>query len=293
MANCVWTYVSNDHKQFRVELYHGEETGHVLMTVNGKVSVIDFKVFESKTYTLFLDHELCEVVLDRQGDQMFYRFELNKKADTPLNRARRQRERQDLRKTVLSLLLVAALVFGLAYLFMYLRSNLSTDRTETLLLRGSRTSVGKLIVEADAPLRYSFATTPGLVYEKRLDGVTRSDLGIPLRTGDEFPVRYSPENPNAHRLHLGRITLRQLERYRPELERRLLSVDPNLDTRTRACVIEQAYTIHKAKGIASIYYASVSAAENPEFNAETYRRMVGDPGFQRGVLTCRGAGLVY
>lgn len=286
MANCVWTYVSNDHKQFRVELYHGEDTGHVLMTVNGKISVIDFKIFESKTYTLFLDHELCEVVLDRQGDQMFYRFELNKKADTPLNRARRQRERQDLRKTVLAFVLAAAVIVGLAYLFTQLRGQVSPDRTETLLSSSGQTSVGKLTLEANGALRYSFVTRAGLVYEDRLSGTTHSNFGLPLRTGDEFPVRYASGNPNANKLILSSVSPRQFERYRPELERRLAAVLPGSNERTQRCWVEQAYRLHRGEGIAHIYHADLDPAQNPRYNRESFRRMTEEASYQRRVAAC-------
>ena len=42
MAQLNWTYVADSGQQYRVVLYHGTRSGHVLVTVNQKVSIVDF-----------------------------------------------------------------------------------------------------------------------------------------------------------------------------------------------------------------------------------------------------------
>ena len=199
MANCVWTYVSTNSKQFRVELYHGETSGHVLMTVNGKVSVVDFKIFESKTYTLFLDHELCRVVLDRQANQMYYRFEVDQHTDTPLNRARRHRDRQHLRKTAVFFLVALGGVVALAYFLVQLRQNPSPERIESMLNEPRMEAIAKIVVD-DEEITYSFVTRRGKVIHGKVTPSAAKQFQNTLQTGDEFVVEFNPKNPNINRI---------------------------------------------------------------------------------------------
>ncbi len=84
-------------------LYHGTQSGHLLVYCNSKVVLIDFKVRESKTYSMFLDDELLELKLDRRKDKFFYSFQINKEADTPRNRQRIENERRDVRRAMILL----------------------------------------------------------------------------------------------------------------------------------------------------------------------------------------------
>jgi hypothetical protein len=103
-----------------VGLYHGTQSGHLLVYCNSKIVLIDFKVRESKTYSMFLDEELLELKLDRKENTFFYSFQINKEADTPRNRQRIEDERRDLRQAVIVLagflLLVALSVLVVQWL---------------------------------------------------------------------------------------------------------------------------------------------------------------------------------
>ena len=73
---------------------HGAESGHLMVYCNTNIVLIDFEILQSKTYSFFIEDELCELSIERKDDQFFYGFEINKKADTPLNRQRRKIEKQ-------------------------------------------------------------------------------------------------------------------------------------------------------------------------------------------------------
>ncbi|MBB4079432.1 hypothetical protein GGR28_002052 [Lewinella aquimaris] len=71
-------------------LFHGDKTQHVVLHCNDRVVQIDFEVRESRTYSVFLDQELCEVSIDHTGgDRYDYTCRINHDAQTPLNELRK------------------------------------------------------------------------------------------------------------------------------------------------------------------------------------------------------------
>ena len=100
MNHYTWTYIGGAGRNYRVGLFHGNKTGHVLIYVGAKIVTIDFKVFDSKTYTFFIDDELCNIRLERRGSKMFFFFEIDQKTDTPRNRKRKILEHRYLRQGV-------------------------------------------------------------------------------------------------------------------------------------------------------------------------------------------------
>ena len=101
MPNFHWTYVEGEGRTTKVGLFHGKKNGHVMIHCNAKVIIIDFNVRESKTYSFFINQELCEIELERKGDKFYYHFHINEEADTPLNRERKARERKFWRQALI------------------------------------------------------------------------------------------------------------------------------------------------------------------------------------------------
>ena len=89
MSQFNWTYLAPSGKKHHVGLFHGENTGHVMIYCNSKVVLVDFKVRETKSYSIFIEEELCEIGIERKADRFVYGFDINKEADTPLNRKRK------------------------------------------------------------------------------------------------------------------------------------------------------------------------------------------------------------
>lgn len=96
MPQYSWNITGHRGNHYKLGLFHGDKTQHVVLHCNDKVVQIDFEVRESKTYTVFLDHELCEVSIDHTGgDQYDYSCRINHDAQTPLNKLRKsQRDNQ-------------------------------------------------------------------------------------------------------------------------------------------------------------------------------------------------------
>lgn len=94
MSQKSWIFLDESGGQHRIGLFHGSNSGHVLIYCNGRIVTIDFSVYQTRTYTFFINDELCEVQLDRVEGGYTYTFEVNKTADTPKNKSRRKRERK-------------------------------------------------------------------------------------------------------------------------------------------------------------------------------------------------------
>lgn len=91
MPQHAWNITGYNGAQYNLGLFHGEDTHHVVVHCNNRVVAIDFNVVESKTYTIFLDQELCEVSIDHTGAEEFtYDCRINREIDTPLNQLRNQ-----------------------------------------------------------------------------------------------------------------------------------------------------------------------------------------------------------
>ncbi len=91
MAQHIWSITGQQGKTYNLGLFHGETTHHVVLHCNNAIMVIDFGVKESKTYSIFLDQELCEVTIDHTGgDNYAYDCKINHDVETPLNQKRRE-----------------------------------------------------------------------------------------------------------------------------------------------------------------------------------------------------------
>jgi len=74
-------------------MYHGEDSGHLMVHCNNKVMLIDFGVKGSKNYSFFLDEELFELHLTRENGRFSYELKHNEDIDSPHNRRRDQEKK--------------------------------------------------------------------------------------------------------------------------------------------------------------------------------------------------------
>lgn len=98
VAQHAWNITGYYGKQYKIGLFHGDKTGHVVVHCNNSVMAIDFGVREAKTYSLLLDQQLCEISIDpAAGEGFTYDCRINHEADTPLNVERRARRAEEQR----------------------------------------------------------------------------------------------------------------------------------------------------------------------------------------------------
>jgi hypothetical protein len=87
--DCTWTIAGNHNHRFIVRLMHSTDSGNLLLYCNKDLLYFDTNVVNSSKYSFFLDEELCEVHLDRQGGFFHYSFQINKNAATERNNTRK------------------------------------------------------------------------------------------------------------------------------------------------------------------------------------------------------------
>ncbi len=94
-------------RKFTIGLHHGDESGHVLVHVNGKIIVIDFKIQHQKQYSFYMGPELFNLTIKPEGKAYVYELLKDNESPTPLNLARAQSEKEDMRLMALGFGFVA------------------------------------------------------------------------------------------------------------------------------------------------------------------------------------------
>lgn len=115
MSQYNWILLDDFGNRYKVGIYHGEHSGHVLIHCNKKVLIIDFNVLGNKTYSFFLGYEFCELKVIKGGGSYHYDLSINEKVDTVLNKKRRKIRRKDNIKSFLLAVLFFLIVFLLTY----------------------------------------------------------------------------------------------------------------------------------------------------------------------------------
>lgn len=111
MPQHAWSITGPLGNTYKLGLFHGATTHHVVVHCNNRVVAIDFGVKESKTYSLFLDQELCEVTIDHTGDDNYtYDCRINHEVETPLNQQRRKFREDERRSDRLKIIAAAGVV---------------------------------------------------------------------------------------------------------------------------------------------------------------------------------------
>ena len=75
MSECRWTYYDPSGGRQTLGLYHGDRSGHVMIYLNEKVVLVDFKVHHSKSYSFMVNENLLKLNLDKKNGKFKYKFE--------------------------------------------------------------------------------------------------------------------------------------------------------------------------------------------------------------------------
>lgn len=287
MNHYTWTFVAGEGRNYNVGLFHGNKTGHLLIYIGSKIVTIDFKVFESKKYSFFIEDELCHIVLERKGDKMFYSFEIDKKADTPRNRVRNAMERKFARQLLIAIVIFVAVIATFVIWNPFERSKLT--HAEELLLKQGRETVGTVFVKNNAQypeVSYQFvANNQGFTVPSDIQSQPLILLknGMPLESGDEFAVVYVPSEPKISRINFSKPTERQIQLYQKRATEKHLKLHPDEAPFIAACMVKVAFQLNGVPGIADFYFQDTPPDSNPDHNQITYLRLTRDLPFQKKV----------
>ena len=283
-----WTYVAGEGRNVPVGLYHSSKKGHLVIYVGKNISTIDFNVLDSKEYTFFIDNELCRIKLERRGDKMYYFFEIDKSADTPMNRVRWAMERKFLRQMLVALAIFLVVVVGFA-IYLNKQKTTSYANWESLLAKQGVETVARVTVEPGGQqpdISYHFvARNQGYSSKPTLQSKPLVLLknGMPLESGDEFVVLYVPANPSVNRIDFDRPSDRQLKIYQQRATDQHLSLHPDEAPYIAQCMVKTAYEMVGIDGLANFYFQNTSPVENPSHNKDSFFRMVRSLDFQKKI----------
>ncbi len=301
MAQLGWVLLDSHGGRHKVGLYHGDNSGHLIIHCNLRVIQLDFAVKESRAYSFFIEDEFCELSLQKEPDGRFsYQFLVNKTVDTPRNRDRKAGQRRDNRQLGLfvgGFVLALALVF--AGLTWYGRQQRQKEMTKTSLFSKvseenayrlgaeGQTTAARLYVVFEGLQRkvfYGFTTAEGAQVSGKFavadTGTVLLPNGFPLRDQDAFALRYLPADPQVHRLDFYQPTRSTIVSYvqlAAEAEQR---THPDQSPQHCQCVATLAGEQGWEK-LADLIFQQQSANQNERHNRDTYLRLVRDPAFAK------------
>ena len=287
MAQSSWTYLSQSGQVYVIGLYHGPDTGHVVVYCNNDVVAIDFSVTEEKRYSFFIEEDMCEVIIRPRGKAFDYRFSSNREVDTPFNRSRRERSRREM-TWLLAFGLGTVLVIAVLSI-VFIRLDRKSDQQALLDGQGLSTTGRVWFDKARKKVMYSY-TAEGRVHQQ-VAAVANTQIlpnGMPLEKDDEFMVAYFPGKAKRGVINFMKPSARQLQLYGQRVAIRHKGLHPELSLSEIDCLLALAYTLKGVPGLADFYWQEARVADNPDHNQLTYKTLIGEADFVRMKrLQCR------
>ena len=304
MAQMNWVYLDNRGGRHRVGLYHGDQSGHVMLHCNMRVVQIDFSVKETKMYSFFIEDELCEVMLERQPDGRFgYDFQVNKEVDTPRNRERKADNQRDNRQVAWFVAgfvaLLAVVFFGLQWYGSEQRkkrmsatslfSQLTEQNASRLGHEGKNAEVQLIVVQESDQRKvyYGFVSADSVRVSGNFvvadTGQVLLPTGFPLTDRDAFAVRYLPSNPQVHRLDFHQPTPTTIMDYlRRAIEAEQRSHPAQSPERNR-CAVLTAFEQSGWQSLGHFMCQGMLPEKQLTYHRDSYLRFVREPDFARAV----------
>jgi len=272
-----WTYLGDNNKKHHVVLMHGAQSGHLLVYCNTTILLIDFEILESKTYSFFIEDELCEINIEYISEENYsYGFNINKDADTPRNRNRKKIAKKHALQSFG--FLVCCTLFVLVSIFIGTsleRSNQALPFATNLMYEAK----AEVLVESDQEkqlISYVFTVGNQAFIDKKDHQESAKIIdknGMPLESGDELMIKYHPNNPNYNKIDFSKPVPQQLAIYRERAINKYLSSHPNSDPKYCTCMANVAYELKGTNGLADIYFMNTSAEVNPIHNENSFKRL--------------------
>lgn len=285
MNHYTWTYLGDGGRNYKVGLLHSPKSGHLLIYIGSKIVHVDFKVFESKIYSFFIEEELVHISLERRGDEMYFSFNIDKKVDTPRNRFRHALERKYFYHSLIFVAVLGVLVAGILVWGNNAKKT-TTERLEEALAKGSKEAVGRVIIKDlggnRSEISYQFVAGTQTITGQ---SIMQSELLIllvnpmPLEQGDEFRVRYSTRKPQLNEMLFSEPTPRQIETYKRRAAAKHAKLHPDAPPGMTDCLIKTAFEFDSLRALADVYFQDVKASYNLEHNQETFAKLTSNRAF--------------
>jgi len=266
-------------------MLHGPRNGHLLIYCNAKVLMVDFKVHQTKSYPFFIEEELCEIHLTRTPGHYQYHFHINQEVDTPLNRVRKQTERKHRWQTFAFFGLIALLVFVAASFGIRYDNDLEARRQHALIQEAGEYTIGQVISSEKenrtTTIYYQFTVDDRVIDGKSSVPMDSLQRLFPIAPQDEFYVRYVWFRPRLNMIELHRPSKEQVRRYITQTAEKHIEFNPECSQSQALCLADLAYEVDSLAGLAKFYLQNLPAEKNPQYNRDSYHRLIRDIPFSR------------
>ena len=75
MSESRWKFYDPEAGTQTLGIYHGNESGHVVVYHNSNVVIIDFEIFKPKTYSIHFNNSLITLSIERDENGYDYSFD--------------------------------------------------------------------------------------------------------------------------------------------------------------------------------------------------------------------------
>jgi len=75
MSESRWTFYDPQAGTQTLGIYHGNESGHVVVYHNNDIVIIDFEIFQPKTYSIQFNNSLITLSIEQEEDGYGYSFD--------------------------------------------------------------------------------------------------------------------------------------------------------------------------------------------------------------------------
>ena len=278
-----WTVPGFGGRNYHVGVYHGEDSGHLMVHCNNNVILIDFGVKYSNSYSFYLDEELFELHIFKEQNRFSYDLTHNEDIDSPHNRRKEQEKKTSRWRLIAGL--GTLLVFVVAFVIAESRG-LTDDRLAVL----EKLSAGQG-VETQVSLYQQGKQWYG---SYRVDETVHNTVlnsshpiyrtGLDLQTGDLFPARYLPEYPNILWVEWTQPSATTLARLLHQTMEYHASQHPELSPQQVGCQVRLAYELQALDGLGIIF--GQNRRDAPKFNRNDYLRLTRSTEFRQGNNNC-------
>ena len=282
MAQQQWTVPGYGGRKYRVGMYHGEDSGHLMVHCNNRIMLIDFVVTDSKNYSFFLDQELFELYLMRDNGSFSYDLRHNEDVDTPHNIRREQDKKTSRWRLIAAGILLV--IFAIAGIIAW--SNRPAKKQAMLELlaagQGITTEVSLFRKGNDWAASYRAGNQVQQITIPSLHSIEVK--GLKLEAGDRFAARYQSDEPDILYIIWSEPETKTLQRFQQQVMIYHARQHPELSPQQIGCQVRLAYSL---EGLDGLGYLMMQNRKNAtKYNRNGYLRMTRSTEFRQGNKDC-------
>ncbi len=201
-----WTFLDDARRRHTLGLAHGPSSGHLVVHCDHRVVLIEFGVVEPRTFSFFIEDELCKLsVLGGVEAGFTYDFNIDTDVDTEVNRRRKERKKKRRLGSALRLSAIVAGIVAVLGATVWWGYNENLNQLPGQLLREG--------IQAEAQLtpdnELAFVAGPELIIGQPIGRDVDRLAALGLNASSVIPILYAAEHP--HRFVVDwRTTLRAL-----------------------------------------------------------------------------------